>query len=244
MKKNEFSTVHLNHLSNEDLASLIVQTCDHAIPVKSYIGDMAKIVLEDLIPKASTFSAQVKGQKKSQYTVLVNANRDVSKDLFSEINRTIDFESKSRDDKKKLAAQNFDFFFAPYADLARRAIGTQMEQTQKMLEKYKAAPELIAAAKTIGVDTLLTELEADNKVLVNIYQTRTTDLGNRETSSTELRPEVTAGYIQLTEIIEQTANLMPNDTLLTLFGTLDELRKKHNALASKNKDKVTTPVAE
>jgi len=37
---------------------------------------------------------------------------------------------------------------------------------------------------------------------------------------------------------------MPNDALLSLFNTLNELRKKHNALISKPKDKGTnTPTA-
>jgi len=244
MKKFEFSIVHLNHLSNENLASLIIQTCEHTIPLKSYIGDMAKLALDNLHPKAITFSAQAKRQKKSQYTIQVNAIRNVIKRLFADINRAIDFESKSRNTERKLAAQNIDFFFTPYAKLPKRAIGTQMEQTQEMFKKYKADPQLNTFAKVIGVDTLLTELETDNNSLIAVYNTRTVDSGNRETSSTELRPEVTEGYTLLCTIIEQAANLMPNDTLITLFNTLNELRKKHNALISKPKDKGTTPAVE
>lgn len=235
MKKKDFFTVHLNHLSNEDAASLFVQTCDHAIPVKSRLGDMANVALTKLQSDSAAFSTQANRQLKSQYTGQVNTNREVSVNLLAEIKRIVAFESKSRDTGKKQAAQNFDFFFDVYSDLGRKAIGTQMEQTQEMIVKYKADPKLISAAQIIGVDHLMTELETDNNALIEVYQTRTTESGNRGTSSSELRPAATDSYVQFCAIIEQAVNLMPNETLLSLFNTMDELRKKHNALIQKPK---------
>lgn len=237
MKKNEFFTVHLNHLSNEDAASLFVQTGEHAIPVRSYIGEIANAALTNLQTNSAAFSAQANRQKKSKYTEEVKANREVSTNLFGEINRTVTFESKSRDAGRQKAAQNFDFFFAPYSDLTRGPIGTQMEQTQEMIVKYKADPTLISAAQIIGIDNLMNELDVDNNALIAVYKTRTTDSGNREASSTDLRPAATESYVDFCTIIEQAVNFMPNDQLLSLFNTLNELRKKHNALISKNKAK-------
>lgn len=237
MKKNEFFTVHLNHLSNEDAASLFVQTGEHAIPVRGYLGEIANVALTNLQTNAASFSAQANRQKKSKYTEDVKANREVSTNLFGEINRTVTFESKSREKSRQKAALDFDFFFAPYSDIAKSPMGTQMEQTQEMIVKYKADPTLISAAQMIGVDNLMNELEMDNNALIAVYKTRITDSGNREASSTDLRPAATESYVDFCTIIEQAVNFMPNDQLLSLFNSMNELRKKHNALIPKNKDK-------
>jgi hypothetical protein len=161
----------------------------------------------------------------------------VSADLFAEMNRIVTFESKSRDKSRQKAALDFDFFFAPYSDIAKGPIGTQMKQTQEMIVKYKADPALQAAAQMIGINILMNELEMDNNALIAVYQTRTTDSGNREASSTDLRPAATESYVDFCTIIEQAVNFMPNDQLLSLFNSMNELRKKHNALIPKNKDK-------
>jgi len=237
MKKNEFFTVHLNHLSNEDAASLFVQTCEHAIPVRGYLGEIANAALTNLQTNSAAFSAQANRPKKSKFTEEVKDDREASTNLFAEINRTVTFESKSRNIDRKKAAQNFDFFFAPYSDLARGPIGTQMEQTQEMMVKYKADPTLISAAQMIGADNLMNELEMDNNALINVYKTRTTDSGNREASSTDLRPAATESYVDFCGIIEQAVYFMPNDQLLSLFNSMNELRKKHNALIPKDKGK-------
>lgn len=237
MEKKKFSTVHLSHLSNEDAASLFIQTCEHSTPVKAQLGELGGIALDDLIHKASAFSAQAINAHKSQYTDHVKGNRKTSINLFSEIKRIIVFESKSRNAEKKQAGIDLLFFLNPYWEITKGSIGAQMDQTQKLLIKYKADPKLKTAAQAIDIDTLMTELETDNNLLVEVYKTRTVETGNRETSSTDLRPDTTESYNQYSAIIEHLVNLTPNDTLILLFNTLDELRKKHNALIQKPKDK-------
>jgi len=239
MEKKEFSTVHLSHLSNEDAASLFVQTCEHSTPVKALLGELGGIALDNLIPKANAFSAQANSAHKSQYTDQVKDNRKASIDIFAEIKRVVVFESKSRDAVKKAAGIDLLFFLNPYWDITKGAIGTQMDQTQELIVKYKADPKLKTAAQAIGIDTLITELETDNNLLVEVYKTRTVETGNRETSSTDLRPDATESYNQYCAIIEHLINLTPNDALISLFNTMDELRKKHNALIQKPKDKGT-----
>jgi len=244
MEKKELETVHLNHLSNEDAASLFVQTCEHATPVAGILGEIGSRALTNLQTSSASFSIQVRRPQKSKYTEQVVAERKVSSGILAEIKRTVTFELKSRDERRKQAAKDFDFFFEPYSDIARAAIGSQIDQTQKMIAKYHGSQDLINAALTIGVDMLMTELETDTMSLSTIYKTRTVDTGNHETSGTDLRPDATESYIQFCTIVEQAVNLMPNDALLSLFNTLNELRRKHNALISKPKDKGTsTPTA-
>jgi len=239
MKKNEFSTVRLSHLSNEDAASLFVQTCEYAIPSKDFLSEIANVALTNLQTSAAVFSAQANQRQKSVYTEQVQSSRGTSKNLFAEINRTIQYEAKSRDQGKKQAAQNFDFWFVPYADLPRRTIGAQMEQTQEMLAKYKVTPLLKSAAEIIGIDNLLVELEVENKALMEAYKSRTDDHGNRKTSSSDLRPAANESYVQFCNIIEQSANLTPNRGIQKLFNNMEDLRIKHSMLVPKKKEQKT-----
>jgi len=243
MKNLKLFSFRFNDLSNTDAASLITQTCEHASKVKDDLGPMAKVSLAELITNGAEFSAQVNRPRKNKYSDQVTKDRKASANLFSEINRAVAFESKSRDAAKKQAAVDFDLFFHPYSALPKGSIGAQMEQTVEMIKKYKANPELMSAAKLIGVDTLMTELEADNNALREVYETRTADMGNREASSSDLRPEATESYMDFCIIIEQYVKLAPNESIITLFNTMDELRRKHSALIQKPKDKGTTPTA-
>jgi hypothetical protein len=241
MKNLKLFSFRFKDLSNSDAASLITQTCEHASKVKDDLGEMANVSLAELITNAEKFSAQANRPRKSKYSGQVNDDRKASTNLFSEINRTVAFESKSRDAAKKQAALDFDLFFHPYSALPKGPIGTQMEQTNEMIKKYKADPALISAARLIGVDVLIDELDTDNNSLREVYETRTVDTGNREASSTDLRPPTTESYMQFCSIIEQTVNLTPNESIVTLFNTMDELRRKHSALIQKPKDNGTTP---
>lgn len=243
MKNLKLFSFRFNDLSNTDAASLITQTCEHASKVKNDLSEIANVSLAELIANGAGFSAQANRPRKSKYSVQVTDDRKASVTLFSEINRVVAFESKSRDAAKKQAALDFDLFFHPYSALPKGPIGAQMEQTIEMIKKYKADPALISAAKLIGVDTLIDELEADNNALREIYETRTADMGNREASSSDLRPAATESYMQFCAIIEQAVNLTPNESIVALFNTMDELRRKHSALIQKPKDKGTTPTA-
>ncbi|MDR3653483.1 MAG: DUF6261 family protein [Paludibacter sp.] len=243
MKNLKLFSFRFNDLSNSDAASLITQTCEYAGKVNGNLGEMANASLTELMTNAAGFSAQVNRPRKSKYSDQVAEDRKASADLFSEINRAVVYESKSRDAAKKQAALDFELFFHPYSALPKGPIGTQMEQTSEMIKKYKADPALMSAAKLIGVDVLIDELETDNAELKAAYETRTADSGKHEASSTDLRPAATESYMQFCSIIEQAVNLTPNESIVALFNYMDELRRKHSALIQKPKDKGTTPTA-
>ena len=243
MKNLKLFSFRFNDLSNSDAASLITQTCEHASKVKNDLGPMANVSLVELITNGTEFSAQASRQRKSKYSEQVADDRKASANLFSEINRVVVFESKSRDVVKKQAALDFELFFHPYSALPKGPIGAQMEQTVEMIKKYRADPALMNAARLIGVDVLMDELETNNNSLREVYEIRTVDTANRQASSTDLRPAAAESYMQFCSIMEQAVNLTPNESIVTLFNTMDELRRKHSALIQKPKDKETTQPA-
>jgi len=233
MKKNELFAVQLNHLSHTDVASLFTQTCDCAITARNYLDEIANTALTSLSNSSSAFGAKVYGEHKSKFTELIIENRELSKNLISNINQAINIESKSNKEENILATQIFDFFFISYSNLPGSTLKHQMEQTQEMILKYKADPTLKSAAKIIGVATLLTELEADNNLLIAAFNMSKTNT-NRNLSKEHLRQVAVESYIQFCTIIEQTLNCSSNDSLLSLFNNINELRKLHNRSISES----------
>jgi len=133
------------------------------------------------------------------------------------------------------ALKNFNKFY--WRDLSKRALGTQIKDTTEMVGKYEADATIVAKATTIGINIPMNDLKVNNTSLASLYLTRNEEVGGRGTSGTDLRPAANEGYVQFCNVIEQSVNLMPNETLVTLFNSMDALRTKAHALITKTKDK-------
>jgi len=237
MKKKEFITLNGARLANEDAASLFQLTLDVANPVKAEIGEMANVALTNFTTNASPFIDQTNRLRESPLTLQINTLRKQDSAIVAEIKRTVVFEKKSRTEARKTAATDLEFFFKPYWDLDSRALGTQIKDTTELVGKYLADAAIVAKATTIGVNVPMDELKVNNTSLASLYLTRNEEVGGRGASGTDLRPAANEGYVQFCNVIEQSVNLMPNDTLVTLFNNMDALRVKSHALISKTKDK-------
>jgi len=237
MEKKEFSALNVARVGNEDVASLFKLSCDITIPVRTQIGDMSNAALTKLITTTDPFVEQVNQLRKSELTDDVDAGRKLCNNLYSEIKRTVVFEMKSRDLTKKTPAEKLNFFLTPYWDLSKKPIATQLELTTEMADKYHADVALTTAAQAIGIDGVMTELETANNALGTTYKARNKEIGDRKDSATKLRPAANESYLQFCTVIEQAINFTPNDTLISLFNSLDTLRVKAHALI----DKVTPP---
>jgi len=143
------------------------------------------------------------------------------------------FESKSRTEITKTAALDMGYFYKPYWDLSGRSMGKQITDTTDMVAKYEADATFVAKGKTIGVDTAMNELKTINTNQQALYLTRNQEVGGRAASGTDLRPGANESYTQLCNVVEQAVNLMPNESLLTLFNNMDQLRVKTHALLTK-----------
>jgi hypothetical protein len=204
---------------------------------------MGNAALTELDTNATALRAQTNRSQKSKLTEQVTAKRKVCADVFTEIKKTVTFESSSRDELRKKSATDLDFFFKPNWDIMRSPIGDQIDQTVKMLLHYRSTPGLQSAAQTIAVDLLMNELEAKNIMLSTIFKARELEDGKQGPSGSDLRPAATDSFIRFSNIIEQAANYTPNPAILELFIKMDELRKRYHALIHQKKDKATTPNA-
>lgn len=243
MEKKQLSLLHVEKLSNEEASSLFNLTVDDAVPVRAEIGDMGNAALTELETNATAFRAQTNRSHKSPLTNQVTAERKVCANIFAEIKKIVTFESSSRTELRKKAATDLDFFFKPNWDIMRSSIGDQIDQTVKMMLQYRSNPGLISAAQTIAVDTLMTELEANNTALNTTFKARELEDGKQEPSGSNLRPPATDSFIRFSNIMEQAANYTPNAAILELFIKMDELRKRYHALIPPKKDNGTTPTA-
>jgi hypothetical protein len=242
-KKQKFSSVSLTRLTNEDAAALINLTVDDALLVRPEIGEMGSAALTELEQTGRAFRAQTNRSKKSQLTDQVNLERKVCVDVYAEIKKTVVFESDSRIESRKKAANDLEFYLKPNWDITKGPIGDQIDQTVKIVSLYRANPLLVAAGQTIGIDMLMTELEANNANLKTTFKARELEDGKQAPSGSDLRPAATDSYNRFCSIIEQADNFTPNPAILDLFIKMDMLRKRYHALQTSGKDKGTAPSA-
>ena len=240
MEKKTFTSFRISRLSNDNVNSLIKSTIDIATPVRAQLGEMANAVLNELIPHASSFSSQINVPLKSKYTEqITNQAKDIDS-VLAEIKRTVVYLSKSRMANKKAAAQTLLFFLTPFWGLSQKAIKTKADDLEDMFKKFHADPALVSAAGDTGINPIMTELEAMNEKLASLYLLRNEEIGNRGASGTDLRPAAEEGYVQFCNVVEQSVNYTPNDVLITLFNSMDALRRKYSSLTSDGKDKPDT----
>jgi hypothetical protein len=242
-KKQNLSSISLSRLPIEEAAALFNLTVDAAIPVRNEIGEMAGIALTELEVSAAAFRAQTNRSRKNQLTDKMVGERKVCTDVYGEIKKTVVFETSSRIEPRKQAADELEFFFRPNWDITKGPIGDQIDQTVKMVSLYRANPLLVNAGMTIGIDTLMAELESDNTALNTTFKARELAEGKQEPSGSDLRPATTDSYNRFCSIIEQAANYTPNPAILELFIKIDALRKRYQALIRDKNDKTVTPGA-
>ena len=232
-----FKPLHVSHLSHEHAMALFWETYDAAIPVRTKIGTTADAILTELIDNTATCSAQVNRQRKSALSVTVKDLRKTCNSLFAEIKRTITFNVKSRTETLNKAGNDLKFFFRPNWNIQKDALPTQIDMTANWIEKYHTDSDLVAAGQVIGIDALISELEATNANLHKIYFDRLDELGARPASGTNLRPAANESYMQFCTAIEQAARYTPNDDVIELFNVMNVYRKTaHKLLAGKKKE--------
>ena len=242
-QKQKLSSVSLARLTIEDAAALINLTIDDALLVRPEIGEMGSAALTEMEQTGRAFRAQTNRSKKSQLTDQVNLERKVCVDVYAEIKKTVVFESDSRIESRKKAANDLEFYLKPNWDITKGPIGDQIDQTVKIVSLYRANPLLVTAGQTIGVDMLMTELEANNANLKTTFKARELEDGRQEPSGSDLRPDATDSYNRFCSIIEQAVNFTPNAAIQELFIKMDMLRKRYHALQSGGKDKGDAPSA-
>ena len=243
MQTREFSVVHLNHLTIDDLYSLNKSTIGCANPVKESIGEMPRLTLAQLETANIAMGEQMNKASKSVLTAqLVEMDID-SDDRFAEIKRNVVTAVKGRDAAKRAAGESFQIFLSPYWDNNTKPLNTQIGVLNELFGKYNASANLKAQAVTIGVSEMMTGLETTNNAMGALYQTRNEQGAAVEgPSASSLRAAAAKSYEQFCTAVEQAVNFTSSEILTNLFNEMDKLRKTYASLAKrKDKEKDANP---
>jgi flagellar biosynthesis chaperone FliJ len=243
MQTKEFSPVHLNHLSIDDLFSLSKSTIEVASPVRDSIGELPSAILAQLETDNNAMGVQLKKSAKSGLTPQVTELDIDCDDRLSEVKRNVSTNLLGRNPEKKAAAEALKIFLNPYWDTDTKPLNTQISLTKEMFAKFNANETLKAHAATIGITDMMTGLETANAELSALYQTRNEQVSAVDgPSASSLKSATAKSYDHFCTAVEQAANYTPSDVLTTLFNQMDELRKKYARLVHKTvKEEVATP---
>ena len=243
MQTREFSVVHLNHLTIDDLYSLNQATIGCANPVKDSISEMPRLTLVQLEANNTAMREQMNKASKSVLTAQL-AEMDVDcDDRFAEIKRNVVTAVKGRDAAKKDAGESFQIFLSPYWDNNTKAMNTQIGVLKELFGKYNASANLKAQAATLGITVMMIGLETANTAMDALYQTRNEQGAAVEgPSASSLRAAAAKSYEQFCTAVEQAVNFTPSEILTNLFNEMDKLRKTYASLAKrKDKEKEASP---
>jgi len=239
MENHAFSPLYVAKLPINAIYALNKSTIELAKPILSEIGPIPSAALTYLETINQNLVASMNKNQKSTFTDDVKAlDNDRDADA-NEIKRMTSSYLKSSDAVKKSAASTLQLFLAPYWNIASLAQDIETGVVDEMLTKYKARPELIAAAKEIGIDRLFGSLETKNIAFDVKFKSRNTEYSERESSASSVKPAAVAALLHFCTAIEQTVNFTPNDTLIALFNKMDELRKKYRPMEGGSKDTPT-----
>ncbi|WP_163710456.1 DUF6261 family protein [Mangrovibacterium lignilyticum] len=241
-----FSPLYVGRLGINDLFSLNQATIDTANPVIVEIGGIPQATLTNLVNTNSAMGARMNKAQREELTPKVKAADKDRDQCFGEIKREISAAVKSRNTSKSEAGNKLKIFLDPYWEIHTGAMNTETEIIAEMLSKYASNDELKAAAATLTIDDLFTELGTLNATFNALYtQRNATEASEAGPSASNLRPDAEKAYEQFCTAIEQAANFTPSATITTLFNQLDVLRKKYAPLISKSSNgQPANPAAE
>ena len=236
MNNFTFTTLYVLRLSFDNVLGLIKSTISMAIAVKTQLGDLGNAALNQLIEDYEKFAPSVKNPRKTELEDLVLLTNDERKERIAEIKRTVKVNMRGHDPKKKVAAEALDVFFSNYWIVIIESLNSMTGDLKGMFKKYKADPEIQAAAIAIEIDKLIVELEGCNNDFEDLNDQRIAVEAVHELSVSEQKATICNSYSQFCNNIEQAANLMPSESIIMLFKDMDELRIAYHGLIPNGKD--------
>jgi hypothetical protein len=231
MEKKTFYVLYAVRLKIDDLSSLVDLSLDFSRSESARAGGVFQSSFLKLEADSLAMHARMNRSAKSIYTEgIVTLGTDCDR-RFLEIRRNITTCIKGLDPVKKEAAKLFKIFLTPYWDANKRALGTQISIFKEIFVKYNADEELKSTAVVIGIDGMMTALEAANAELAAAYDTRSRDIALKKgPSASSLKAAVVKSYEEFCVAVEQAVNFTPSESLDMLFNQLDNLRVTYSKL--------------
>lgn len=229
MNNYSFSPLYVAKLPLKGLYALNKSTIELAKPVVAQIGPIAAAGLTYLETINQNLVLSLNKTSKSAYTAdlkKLDAERDAD---INEIKRETSSAIRSSNAEKKQAGSVLQLFLSPYWDVAAMALDVETGILDDLLVKYNARPELIAAAKKLGIEGLFVSLATKNQAFDVKFKSRNTEYSERTESASSVKPAAIAAYVQFCTAMEQMVNFAPNDTVVALFNQMDELRKTYRS---------------
>lgn len=236
MSKLLLSPLTATNLTINNAYALFKTSIEVSEPLKSALGPIETAALVQFIADNDNFGKQINKNQKNPLTDELKVLNKPRIAYWRECKNVVSSFIKSPNDEKRNAAQALDQFMTPYWDADTLPINSKSGTFSEIVAKYKANKSLIAAATVLGISNSFTLLDSANTDYDIVYKKRNDEYAQSEASGSSLKPAAVASYNTFCTAIEQAANLTPNESILSLFRQLDELRKKYHLLQSSGKD--------
>ncbi|MDR1895374.1 MAG: DUF6261 family protein [Prevotellaceae bacterium] len=229
MNTSKFVHLDTSRLPVEDLAGLMDESIDL---VKSAppgtLSDLITANLQTAETELEILNSVINKKKGSKLTPAIQAEDTKRDEQFAEIKRVSKTASQSLLPLTAAAGKKMVETLKPFWDINKKSIPTQTTQINVFKERYNADPDAVAAAATLGLTPIVTDLFASNDTLFDLYNQRVSELAAAAgPSATSVKADVVKAYDNLCEGILLTLRALPTEHLQLLFNELNEIRRKY-----------------
>jgi len=239
MEERLFSILYVNHLKIDDLYGLTRTTVELSEPIQSSMNPLTKTAFDNLKKINIDLENRMKKMKGSIQTLDLDRLNIERNNIFREIKRFVSNASKSSSPTLKTPGIRFKEFLFPYWNTEEEPLNTITELYEELIARYWNSEALRDYATTIGIPSLMGDLEGKNKSYHALYLERNTEVSTKAgCSASKIRRDVVKTYELYCATMEQSVNLIPSPEIEKLFIEMDGLRKKYAVLKPKPRKKM------
>jgi hypothetical protein len=236
MEAKRLSSLHVSHLTLNNLVGLCGETIVFAQPHYGSLGTLGQSVFNRLKGKTDELMTLVDQSRKNPLTEQLTELDKKRDRIYAEIKREILPALKSSNLLRKAAAKIMEYFLRPYWNLEKEPVVTQTMEIVEIQQRYQSesiGEELRASAETMGISELFASLFSSNEQYAQLFDERAEEESERHPAATSIKGDVVVLYEQFCVVMEQTVMIMPSPPVNKLFAEMDQLRKRYHALTSK-----------
>jgi hypothetical protein len=227
----------------DDLAGLSTETVAKALPLSGSLGAIGEAKLQVLQTDTNQLVSLLHKQQGNELTPAIQAEDATRDGLFSDIKRVSKAASKSTLEVNAAAGAKLVEFLKTYWNIGQEPMMSQTVVIKLMIERYLADPALMSAATTVGLIPVFDALMMSNNHLSNLYDQRVDEIVAAEgPSATSVKSDLVISYEEFCDFVKMALSTLPSPGLQTLFGDINEIRRKYVARLPKRLDEKHTVV--
>ena len=221
-------TLKASHLRLVNLSGLVSETLALAALKMDALGAIATVKFRLLDACNTEFLTRISLNRASSFTPRIKAKDQECEQLLADIVRTSKAARRSSLPATAAAGKVLTAFLHPFRGISRKHMMTQMALTNSLADDYAAAPDVVSAAATLGLEPVFQSLFAANAVMLDFYNERLKEAAAAKgPSASSLKNKLVVAYNDFCAAVSLTLSTLPSHELQALCNEINDIRRKY-----------------